>query len=1182
MTTQRRPSDREQRQLALDPEQSFICEAPAGSGKTELLTQRFLNLLTRVERPEQVLAITFTRKAVGEMRERILSALQSATGPQPGESHKQQTWQLASAVLQRDRQRQWSLLDNPNRLQIKTFDSLCAFLTNSMPLESAIGSKPQISDDSEVIYRRAVQALLATLESAEPWSEALATLLQQMDNRFARLEALLMQMLTRREEWLPLLGYSFGQQPDPQAVRASLEHNLGSIIRDSVAKMHELIPPPLQRELLALAGFAAANLKRMQLDSPILHCLDLDLDHAQQSLPGWTEADLPRWQGIITLLTTAKGEWRKTVNKNTGFPPGDNAQEKRECKARKEQLLELIGQLQAVEGLDDAVADMLVLPQPHFSAEQWCLLDALTQVLPVLAAQLLLVFQETNSLDFAEISIRARRALGALDDPSQLALKMDYRLQHILVDEFQDTSASQVQLLNQLTAGWQPGDGRTLFCVGDAMQSIYGFRGANVGLFLNCREQGLENVPLTPLRLTTNFRSQAGVVEWVNRVFQRAFPTANDISTGAVTYSPSDAFHPQRDERSVWVHGFVESENHDSRAEEARVILELIQTCRSRQPEASIAILVRNRPHAAHILPLLKAAGISYRALDLELLQDQPVIQDLMALTRALLHPADRTAWLAVLRAPWCGLSLVDLEAIANLQRPEQRDYDTLFVQLEQAMSAGSASHSQAQNGDAAPLQNDFFFAPRSQQGQPAGQLLSADGRTRLARVLPILQQAVLNVERKTLRSWIEGTWLALGGAACVTDAEALKNADKFFGLLSGWSHGSAIPSLDSLQKAVEKLYAAPDPNADDRLQIMTIHKSKGLEFDVVIVPALHKAPRSDDPALLLWHERLNSRGEMELVMAPITAVGRDKHPTYRHLQMEDSKKSRYESCRLLYVACTRAKQALHLTAQVKADEARAPELKPPAKSSLLYSIWEPVQLQVQRYDSTVPAVMARTGFAPRPLQRLPRHWQPPPLPAGHLLEPFVPRYEYGDASNRVELSWQDATPRAVGTLVHRYLQHIGNSGIQRWRVDGIRALEPAMAVALSGLGVPRPRLSAAVDKVSLALQMVLQDSRAEHFLSHKHPFHASEYPITFASSVGPKNLQIDRVFTTSQGTTWLVDYKTSEPEAGQSLDSFIAQELEQYQAQLSLYQRALQAAGFSKVKKALYFPLITHWQEVG
>ena len=1163
--TLKQPADVQQRQEALNPTRSFICEAPAGSGKTELLTQRFLTLLARVERPEQVLAITFTRKAVGEMRERILGALNSALQPKPAEPHKQTTWALASAVLQQDQQQQWCLLENPNRLQIKTFDSLCSSLTNAMPLESAVGSKPQVAEDAEELYRRAVRSLLASLENDEPWGDALVTLLQQMDNRFSRLEELLMQMLARREEWLPLLGYAL----NTDQVREALENNLRSIIRDSVEKVTQRIPFAFHKDIVALASFAAANLRRIQRNSPIQHCLDMDLEN--QALPGWQEQELPRWLGIVAMLTTLKGQWRASVDKRCGFPQGETAEEKWDFKERKQQLLQLIGELKEVAGLQPLFEDLRLLPATHFSQQQWSLLEALTQILPVLAAQLMLVFQETNSVDFAEISIRARRALGALDDPTQLALKMDYRLQHILVDEFQDTSSSQVELLEQLTAGWQVDDGRTLFCVGDAMQSIYGFRGANVGLFLNCRQEGLPNVPLTPLKLNTNFRSQAGVVDWVNRVFNSAFPSNNDISTGAVTYSPSQAFHGKRDGRAVWVHGFVDRKSNSDNYDEARVILGIVRKTRSEQPNASVAILVRNRTHAAHIVPLLKEAGVPYRAVDLEMLQDQAVIQDLMALTQALMHPADRTSWLAVLRAPWCGLSLVDLEAIANFQIGEVGPYPALLQQVEQLLEL-SDRHKQALNQP--PQQNDFFLTQ--------GQTLSSDGVVRLKRVLPVLQQASANKDRKPLRSWIEGTWLALGGAACVEESEALKNSEKYFELLETWPYAGSLPSFEALQKAVSKLYAAPDHNADERLQIMTIHKSKGLEFDVVIVPALHRAPRREDAALLMWHDRLNAHGEMELVMAPLTAVGKNKHPTYVHMQAEAAKKSRYEACRLLYVACTRAKQELHLSAHVRQDPSNSLRLKQPPKSALLSSIWEPVQTRIRRYEPKEIEESASAGYAPRPLHRLPRSWQFPPLPSGHLLDQYVPRYEYDESTNQVDLQWQDATPRAIGTLVHRYLQHIGESGIQQWSVEAVRQLEPQMKQALLGLGVPLNQASAAADKVRLALQMVLQDDKAGLFLSSRHPFHACEYPITFNTSVGPKNLQIDRVYTTSQGTTWVVDYKTSMPEPGQDLDGFLNQQTEQYQAQLSLYQRALRSAGFSKVKTALYFPLIARWHEVG
>lgn len=108
-------------------------------------------------------------------------------------------------------------------------------------------------------------------------------------------------------------------------------------------------------------------------------------------------------------------------------------------------------------------------------------------------------------------------ALGADEAPTDLALRLDYRLRHILVDEFQDTSWLQKKLLEKLTFDWQPGDGRTLFIVGDGMQSCYGFRNANVGLFLAVRDKGIGQVSLDSLKLRVNFRSQANIVDWVNR-----------------------------------------------------------------------------------------------------------------------------------------------------------------------------------------------------------------------------------------------------------------------------------------------------------------------------------------------------------------------------------------------------------------------------------------------------------------------------------------------------------------------------------------------------------------------------------------------------------------------------------------------------------------------------------------
>ena len=122
-------SDQKIRELALDPTKSFIVKAPAGSGKTELLTRRFLRLLTTVNEPEEIIAVTFTRKAASEMRQRIIERLPHSEAARCNEKFE------------------WRLIENPNRLRIMTIDALCAMMANQMPILSHSGGKYEISDD---------------------------------------------------------------------------------------------------------------------------------------------------------------------------------------------------------------------------------------------------------------------------------------------------------------------------------------------------------------------------------------------------------------------------------------------------------------------------------------------------------------------------------------------------------------------------------------------------------------------------------------------------------------------------------------------------------------------------------------------------------------------------------------------------------------------------------------------------------------------------------------------------------------------------------------------------------------------------------------------------------------------------------------------------------------------------
>ena len=176
-----RDLDDPQRRAALDPARSFTMRAPAGSGKTELLIQRFLRLLAAVNKPESIVAITFTRKAAGEMLERILGALRDARAGTPVEKpHLEITRQLALQVLQRDRELDWDLLEHPGRLRVQTIDSLCMSIAGEMPWLARLGGMPRIEEDARQLYEEA--AHLTLLESNPGYQQALTTLLRHLDN----------------------------------------------------------------------------------------------------------------------------------------------------------------------------------------------------------------------------------------------------------------------------------------------------------------------------------------------------------------------------------------------------------------------------------------------------------------------------------------------------------------------------------------------------------------------------------------------------------------------------------------------------------------------------------------------------------------------------------------------------------------------------------------------------------------------------------------------------------------------------------------------------------------------------------------------------------------------------------------------------------------------------------------
>ena len=1107
MTDPRLAEDAAARLRALEPT-SFVVEAPAGAGKTELLAQRTLRLLALADHPEEVVALTFTNKAATEMRDRILGSLEmAANGERPGDEvpHRQLTYDLGRAVIARDRERGWQLLAHPGRLAVTTLDALCGRLARQMPCLSRFGAQPGIADDAEPHYRSAARRTLALLEDEGSDADTVAAALEFLDNDAGRLERLLVALLARRDQWLPHTVRS-----GDAGLRAEAEAALAALVGRDLATAADLIGPRDQEALLAGARYAAAQLAATRPDSPIV-----GLETREHPLTG-DLADLPAWQALGQLLLTNDGRLRARLDVRQGFPPTPAG------KAAKAALQEAIDALSAAAG--DALAQLREAPAPVFGDAEWATVLNFSRLLNLATAQLWLAFQEAGAVDFAEVALRAITALGPEEAPTDLALALDYRIRHLLVDEFQDTSPTQARLIAGLTRGWEPGDGRSLFLVGDPMQSIYRFRKADVGLFLKIRDAGLGNLHPERLRLFRNNRSRPAVVEWVNRVFPAVFPAVDEPLHGAVRYAPCLATRPAEEDSGVSLHPLVSEPGSDGDRLEAETLLALIRATRRERPEADIAVLVRARSHLDGLVAALRreAPDLRFQAVDTEPLGGRQAIQDILSLTHALFHLADRVHWLAILRAPWCGLTLTDLHTLAG------DDFDATVWQLAQ---------------DEARLAR-----------------LTSDGRRRLAHLTGVLAAALAHRGRSHPRRWIEGSWRALGGEACLTAAADRQDVAALFALMDTLAAERRFTAGD-LETEARTLFAPPDPAPEARgLQLMTIHQAKGLEFDTVIIPGLHRRPRGDDPPLLIWDEVPTAEGEL-LLAAPLPGGADPSAPTaYGALRRLERERGRHEAERLFYVAVTRARRRLHLVGCAESGD-EGP--RPPASDSLLRLIWDAeAGAAFAAADAAAPpAPLADTASATfiAPLRRiasdtLPQARLAVPVPAAST--PILPPDEEGGPADA-----------AIGTLVHRCLELIARDGLAAWPSARIEGLVGAYRNWLGQRGLDARLAEAGSRRVVAAVTGVLASATGCWILG-PHPESDSELALSSASNDGPVQHQVDRCFT-ADGYRWIVDYKTLRLPSGDA--STLPARAARHRPQLERYA-ALFASDAWPLRLAVYF----------
>lgn len=1118
--------DQEARAAALDPAQSFIVQAPAGSGKTELLIQRLLAVLAQAEHPSEVLAITFTNKAAGEMRERLHAALVSTTQADDPELPPvvRARRQLAQKVMQRDAALGWRLLERPEALLIDTFDAFCARVAARAPLKevAANAALAPVAESPDSIYREAARTALFD----DDFVNESSMLLSLAANRVDEVVGLIADLLARRAQWL-------GQALDTSD--------------EAVARLSATLAAEVERGIAAVSG-AYNNLH----DNDVRSIADYTADTfsiagrgerevrerrqlAQSWPPGAAINDLALWQRFADMLFTGGGDLRKAkgINVSSGFPRDNDATYDEIAKSRrndvKSRMQALLDELANESAFVNALARARHLPTAAALAEHETALRATLVVLKHAAVCLMVSLRERGVTDFSGVLLAA---LDALHNSRDVVLaNLDARLRHILVDEVQDTNPAQFELLELLAYDWSPGDGRTLFLVGDPMQSIYGFRDADVSLFLRAQTNGIVDVKLKRLTLAANYRSQPAIVDWVNTELSRVFALPEDgASTDAerVEFSPAVAMRAVGD-KPEWA---AECPCVDA-LDEAHQIADAIAHVRSNERDASVAVLVRSRAHATDLIAQLVERNIPFSAREFANWSAREVVRDLMSLTFSVAQPDDRLALFSVLRSPWVGCTLATLSALAEF--------------LDGA-------------GNKAPV---WHALSRNQGWQ---ETLDDDERARVAHAAAAFNVAQARAWLSPLAERVEAAWHALNGPAWCVDEDARKEADGFFAWLDGISLGGALPARHEIERMLEDERQSFSSSADasaakGSVEVLTIHKAKGLEWDHVFLVGTDRLVRADSRDLAQWRFT-SSTGNLQarsVLIAARDTRRRTQGSVYDFVSRHRTAARLAESKRLLYVAATRARRTLTVS---RCNTAKTP----PAQSF--------ASLLGYEADSTLPTpetVLDKRLVLTASLKRAP---VPAPLAADAIVWPAY-RATLDEAEMAVPAEQRNARAEGiVGHLLFEGLSLAMNStnGAQRFTPNPaatVRALVEAGAV-------PAQASSIAARLVDWFAAAASRET-LQFIFAADHQMAANEWTLPFSADEGGRvMLRVDRSFVTADGQRWVVDFKFAAPPAGADVTTWLTAQGEAYRAQLRQYATRLAALDrqpMSAIRAALYFP---------
>jgi ATP-dependent exoDNAse (exonuclease V) beta subunit len=568
---------------------------------------------------------------------------------------------------------------------------------------------------------------------------------------------------------------------------------------------------------------------------------------------------------------------------------------------------------------------------------------------------------------------------------------------------------------------------------------------------------------------------------------------------------------------------------------EAEAVLEIVRGLRAESPQASIAVLVSARTHAAPIARALRAGGVAVQGVDLIPLAEVPAVQDLMSLTRALLDPVDRAACLGVLRAPWCGLPLA---ALAGL----------------------------------------FEGAPQATLGELLDDELrrarfDADSLARVQQVEATLDGARRQLGRAPLAAVVETAWLELGGAVAYAEPAAALDARRFLDAFAEREQSGEWEGVGDLGPLVARLFAASDTGAADAVQVMTVHRAKGLEFDAVILPSLGRARRRGEEPLLSYVEWPDEAQGAQLLLAPIRAPESDEStPLGAWIRALHECRADRERVRLLYVAATRARAALYLLGSLESSARGG--IPAPRPGSLLASLWPAIGLGFPAEpEGGAGSSAAAAPEAAATSMRVAAPWRRPQLEAlavgsdalavatAELPPSAEAALRAGPMTRHVGLVVHDELCRLAGRLADPGVADAA-ADRERWRR------------LLAAQGVGAAELDALTARVAEVLGRVVADPRGRWLLDPRHRDARDAVALSGLYEGRFTSVRIDRSFIDEEGSRWLVDYRIS-PHEGGDVDAFVAAELRACESRLRRHAALARALGAEPIRAALYFPLL-------